>query len=126
MYLTENNLSIAQDQNIDETASIDNMENQTSSTDNSLSTEQRQRATSLPQTSNNASFSTLNVDSNLNARISKSTECLSTEVQDPETSCMMVPESLSLEDIFAYNQRLSNPPEDKHRCSLKKKLSSHY
>ena len=90
--------------------------------DNSLAAEQKKRAISLPQTCNSASLSVLKVDSNLTSRISKSTECLSTRLPEPETSCMMVPDSLSLEDIFAYNQRLSNPPEDIHKCTIKKKL----
>ena len=54
---------------------------------------------------------------------SKSTECLRKEIPQPETSCMMIPESLSLEDIFANNQRISNPPRDKRKQSLKQKLS---
>ena len=90
--------------------------------DHTLAAEPKERAISLPQTCNSASLSMLKVDSNLTSRISKSTECLSTILPEPEASCMMVPESLSLEDIFAYNQRLSNPPEDIHKCTIKKKL----
>ena len=90
--------------------------------DHLLAAEQRKKAISLPQNCNSDSLSVLKVDSNLTSRISKSTECLSTRLPEPETSCMMVPESLSLEDIFTYNQRLSNPPEDIHKCTIKKKL----
>ena len=90
--------------------------------DHSLAMEHKKKAISLPQTCNSAPLSMLKVDSNLTSRISKSTECLSTKLSEPETSCMMVPESLSLEDIFTYNQRLSNPPEDIHKCTIKKKL----
>ena len=66
----------------------------------------------------------LSVDRTLYSRISKSTECLSQEVRQPETSCMLVPESLSLEDIFVNNQRLLRPSEDPQRQSLKKKLAN--
>ena len=90
--------------------------------DHSLAAQQKQRSISLPQTCDSASLSLLKVDSDLTTRISKSTECLSTRLPEPETSCMMVPDSLSLEDIFAYNQRLLNPPEDIHKCTIKKKL----
>ena len=64
------------------------------------------------------------VDRTLYSRISKSTECLPQEVPQPKTSCMMVPESLSLEDIFVNNQRLLHPSKDNERQSFKKKLST--
>lgn len=94
-------------------------------TNGSLSMEQKMRAKSLPQTINNTSLTNLNVDDISPTRISKSrsTECLRKEIPQPETSCMMIPESLSLEDIFANNQRISNPPRDKRKQSLKQKLS---
>ena len=81
------------------------------------------RAISLPQQCSK-SMPMLSVDRTLYSRISKSTECLSEEVPQPETSCMMVPESLSLEDIFANNQRLLNPSKDNERQSFKKKLAN--
>ena len=94
-------------------------------TNGSLTVEQKARAKSLPQTINNTSLTNLIVDDISSTRISKSksTECIRKEIPQPETSCMMIPESLSLEDIFANNQRISNPPRDKRKQSLKQKLS---
>ncbi len=81
----------------------------------------RKKSASLPQSCR--SLSLLNVDDTNRLRISKSTECLNPTFQ-PETAVMLMPESLSLEDIFANNQRLLNPSDNKKSCDLKTRLFS--
>ena len=83
---------------------------------------QRKKSASLPPSSR--SLSLLKADDMNTLRISKSTECLSPELQ-PETACMMLPESLSLEDIFTNNNRLSSPQDSKKANDLKSRLRRH-
>ena len=122
-FIQDNSDGVQEKYSSDDTLS--ESEYQASFTNGSLTIEQKTRAKSLPQTINNTSLTNLNVDDISPTRISKSrsTECLRKEIPQPETSCMMIPESLSLEDIFANNQRISNPPRDKRKQSLKQKLS---
>ena len=81
----------------------------------------RMKSASLPQSCR--SLSLLTVDDSNRLRISKSTECLNPTFQ-PETAVMLMPESLSLEDIFANNQRLLNPSDVKKGNDLKTRLLS--
>ena len=80
--------------------------------------EHKKRSLSLPQFGKKLSY--LEADDMDYSRISKSTECLSEPV-DPALSCMLIPESMSLEDIFDNHQRL-NRKGSKKSVSLKDKL----
>ena len=60
---------------------------------------------------------TLKVNDSLHERISKSTECLSPQSSMP--SCMMFPDTMSLEDIAFHNSRLAMSEDSKKSKSSK-------
>ena len=71
--------------------------------------------TSSKSESTNQDTTRLSLGNRNLARISKSSECLSE--LSPMTACMMLPASMSLEDIAGNNMRLLSTPEENNNSS---------
>ena len=94
----------------------------------------RPRATTIADGSNiNQSASTLTVNDVNRSRISRSTECLPStnfdsfdEDYKDLNSCMMLPESASLDDIVLNSQRAMMRNDQRKRSILKNRITKHF
>ena len=94
----------------------------------------RPRATTIADGSNiNQSTSNLTVNDVNRSRISRSTECLPSmnidsfdEDYNDLNSCMMVPESTSLDDIVLNSQRATMRNDQRKRCIFKNRITRHF